>query len=70
MILCIPTDIESFRVGRIINYPIHKEVIFETDINNIIDIKKEEEYYKYILLDTNYFLLNTDKIYKFINQNK
>ena len=54
----------------IIDKPISKEIIFETDINNIIDIKKEEDYYKYILSDTNYFLLNTDEIYKFIHQNK
>ena len=71
MILSIPKDKEAYRVGRmIIDKPISKEIIFETDINNIIDIKKEEDYYKYILSDTNYFLLNTDEIYKFIHQNK
>lgn len=62
IILSIPKDIESFRVGRVINNPNYKEIIYETDINNIIDIKKEDNYYKYILKDTNYFLLNTDKI--------
>ena len=71
IILSIPKDKEAYRVGRmIIDKPISKEIIFETDINNIVDIKKEEEYYKYILFDTNYFLLNTDEIYKFIHQNK
>ena len=71
MILSIPKDKEAYRVGRmIIDKPISKEIIFETNINNIIDIKKEEDYYKYILSDTNYFLLNTDEIYKFIHQNK
>lgn len=29
IILSIPSDIESFRVGRTINYPNFKEVIFE-----------------------------------------
>lgn len=71
IILSIPKNKEAYRVGRmIIDKPISKEIIFETDINNIIDIQKEEDYYKYILSDTNYFLLNTDKIYKLINQNK
>ena len=71
IILSIPKNKEVYRVGRmIIDKPISKETIFETEINNIIDIKKEEDYYKYILSDTNYFLLNTDKIYKLINQNK
>lgn len=71
IILGIPDDIESFRVGRmIIDKPISKEIKFETNINNIIAIKRKENYYKYILSDTNYFLLNTDEIYKFIHQNK
>ena len=70
IILSIPNDIESFRVGRVINNPNYKEIIFETDINNIIDIEKEDNYYKYILKDTNYFYLNSNKIYNFINQNK
>ena len=70
IILSIPKDIESFRVGRVINHPSHKEIIFETDINNIIDIEKEDDYYKYILKDTNYFYLNSNKIYNFIHQNK
>ena len=71
MILSIPKDKEAYRVGRmIIDKPISKEIIFETNINNIINIKKEKDYYKYILSDTNYFLLNTDEIYKFIYQNK
>ena len=70
IILSIPSDIESFRVGRMINYPNFKEVIFECNINDIINIEKENNYYKYILSNTNYFLLNTNEIYKFINQNK
>ena len=70
IILSIPKDTESFRVGRVINNPNYKEIIFETDINNIIDIEKEDNYYKYILKDTNYFYLNSNKIYNFINQNK
>lgn len=70
IILSIPKNKEAFRVGRmLIDKPISKEIIFETDINNIIDIRKEDEYYKYILLNSNYFLLNTDEIYKLINQN-
>ena len=70
IILSIPKDKESFRVGRVINNPNYKEIIFETDINNIIDIEKEDDYYKYILKDTNYFYLNSNKIYNFLHQNK
>ena len=70
IILSIPKDTESFRVGRVINNPNYKEIIFETDINNIINIKKEDNYYKYILKDTNYFYLNSNKIYNFLHQNK
>ena len=70
IILSIPKDTESFRVGRVINNPNYKEIIFETDINNIIDIEKEDNYYKYILKDSNYFYLNNNEIYNFIKQNK
>ena len=59
IILSMPKDKEMYRVGRmIIDKPIIKEVIFETSINSIIDIEREDDYYKYILSDTNYFLLN------------
>lgn len=70
LILSIPKNTESFRVGRVINNPNYKEIIFETDINNIINIEKEDNYYKYILKDTNYFYLNSNKIYNFLHQNK
>lgn len=71
IILSLPKDKESFRVGRLlIDKPMSKEIIFETDINNIINIKKEDDYYKYILKDTNYFYLNSNKIYNFLHQNK
>ncbi len=70
IILSIPKDIESFRIGRMINYPTTKEIIFETNLNNIKDLEKEKDYYKYILLNNDYILLNSNKIYKFINQNK
>lgn len=70
LILSIPKDTESFRVGRVINNPNYKEIIFETDINNIINIEKEDDYYKYILKDTNYFYLNSNKIYNFLHQSK
>ena len=70
IILSIPKDTESFRVGRVINNPNYKEIINETDINNIINIEKEDNYYKYILKDNNYFYLNSNKIYNFLHQNK
>jgi len=70
IILSIPKDMESFRVGRMINYQNTKEVIFETNLSNIKNIEKEEDYCKYILQNNNYFYLNSDEIYKFINQNK
>ena len=60
IIFSIPRDIESFRVGRIINVPYQMEIIFETVIDNIKEIEKMGDYYKYILLDSNYFLLSSN----------
>lgn len=66
IILKLPTDLEDFRVGRSINYPIKKEVIFETSIDSIIEATKEENFTKYQLSNTNYFYLSDDEVYNYI----
>ena len=68
IILNIPSDIESFRVGRTINYPTFNEVIFETDINNIEDVKKDMDYYKYMLSENECIILKSDELSVFLKK--
>lgn len=68
LILELPTDLEGFRFGRSINYPIKKEVIFETTIQSFMEIIKEKEYVKYVLDNSNYFYLKDDKIYNYMSK--
>lgn len=69
LILELPTDLEEFRFGKVINYPIKKEIIFEVPIENIVEVLKEGKNTKYVLDDTNYFYLNDDKIYDYFLEN-
>lgn len=48
-------------IGRI-NTIKMKEIIFETNIDNIKKICKENNYSKYILVDNNYILLESEEI--------
>lgn len=66
IILELPTNLEEFRVGRSINYPIKKEVIFETSIDSIIEVSKENDFVKYQLVNTNYFYLSDDDVYDYM----
>lgn len=66
IILELPTDLEGFRMGRAINYPIKKEVIFETSIESIISVEFQDNFVKYSLDNTNYFYMKDDKIYKYM----
>ena len=66
IILELPTDLEGFRMGRAINYPIKKEVIFETSIESIISVENQGDFAKYLLNSTNYFYLKDEKIYAYI----
>ncbi len=68
IILSIPKDIESFRFGKIINYPKAKEVIFEVNFDKIKEIKKDKDFNKYILSDNSYFLLNNNDVYKLMKR--
>lgn len=69
LILELPTDLEGFRFGKVINYPIKKEIIFEVPIENVVEVLKEGKNTKYVLDDTNYFYLNDDKIYEYFLEN-
>lgn len=62
----LPTNLEEFRFGRSINYPIKKEVIFETSIDSIIEVSKENDFVKYQLVNTNYFYLSDDDVYDYM----
>lgn len=66
IILELPTDLEGFRMGRTINYPIKKEVIFESPIESIISVEFQDNLVKYSLDNTNYFYMKDDKIYKYM----
>lgn len=66
LILELPIDLEGFRFGRSINYPIKKEVIFDTPIQSIMSIEYQDNFVKYILDSTNFFYLKDDKIYNYM----
>lgn len=66
IILELPTDLEGFRFGRSINYPIKKEVIFDTPIQSIISVEYQDDFVKYLLDSTNYFYLKDDNIYEYM----
>lgn len=70
IILELPTDLEGFRMGRAINYPIKKEVIFETSTESIISVENQGDFAKYLLDNTNYFYLKDDRIYDYMINNK
>lgn len=69
LILMLPKNIENFRVGRMINSPIMKEIIFETEISNIEKVIIGTDFDQYILKDTNYFYLHDDMIRKYFKDN-
>lgn len=68
LIFELPTDLEGFRFGRVIKQPIKKEVIFETSIESIVEIKKEKEYVKYVLDNANYFYINDNRVYNYMSK--
>lgn len=67
IILSLPEDLESFRFGRTIMHPIKKEIIFDTPIESIDRVEKGKDFDKYILKDSNYFFLDDNGIYNYIN---
>jgi hypothetical protein len=67
VILELPNDLEGFRFGRCINYPIKKEVILDVLLDDIVDIEHGDEYDKYTLSSTNYFYLKDDEIYNYLS---
>ena len=45
LILDYPKGLNALKFGRMINYPQEKEVIFETELKNIVNINKVKEFY-------------------------
>ena len=72
IILNYPKDIESFRIGKIINTfkTNKKEIIFETKITEFDKIIDGKDFDKYILKDSNYFYLIDEKIKTYLKNNK
>jgi len=64
VLLSEPMDQESFRFGKIINYPIKKEILFETELNAIEYIELNDLYDKYVLKNGDYFYINDPTIRK------
>lgn len=64
LIFNYPKDIESFRIGRIIDTYKQNvmDLIFETPLTNIKEIIQEKNFDKYLLNDTNYFYLQDEQI--------
>lgn len=66
IILDYPSDIfnvkEDLRIIGRLNYIKQKEIIFETNLKNIINIKKGKKYYKIILSNNNYILIKDNKV--------
>ena len=66
IILDYPSDIfnvkEDLRMIGRLNYIKQKEIIFETNLKNIINIKKGKKYYKIILSNNNYILIKDNKV--------
>ena len=62
LILDYPNDVynskEELRILKRLNYIKQKEVVFETELKNIISIDKENNYYRINLLNNNYILIN------------
>ncbi len=68
LILEIPTDLENFRVGLSINYPIKKEIIFEIPVTSIVNIEIDNISTKYTLDSTNYFYLYDSMVYNYMKK--
>ena len=66
LILDYPKGLNALKFGRMINYPQKKEVIFETELKNIVNINKVKEFYKYTLSDSNYFLLKSKAVQNYL----
>ena len=66
LILDYPKGLNALKFGRTINYPQEKEVIFETELKNIVNINKVKEFYKYTLSDSNYFLLKSKAVQNYL----
>ena len=66
LILDYPKGLNALKFGRMINYPQEKEVIFETELKNIVNINKVKEFYKYTLSDSNYFLLKSKIVQNYL----
>ncbi|MCX4364514.1 MAG: hypothetical protein OSJ70_01885 [Bacilli bacterium] len=68
LILETPKDLENFRVGRSINYPIKKEIIFEIPVTSIVNIEIDNISTKYTLDSTNYFYLDDSMVYNYMKK--
>jgi hypothetical protein len=56
--------IEVFRVTKAMGFIPNYEIIFETKIENIIDVRVEEKCERYFLKDGNDFTLVSEVVYK------
>ncbi len=70
LIFDFPKDIESFRFGRMINYPNppKKEIIFETNLDNIKKIVKTSDFVRYILKNDQFFCLADKNVYQLLKK--
>ena len=70
IILEYPSDVfnpkEDLRIIGRLNYIKQKEIIFETELKNIIKINKEKDYYKIVLPNNNYILMKDNQIVNYL----
>lgn len=60
---------EELRILGRINYPKQKEIIFETELENIISIKKKKDYYQINLSNNLYILIKDIDIINYLKNN-
>ena len=58
---------EDLRTSGRWNYVRQKEIIFETNLSNILNIKKEKDYYKITFKNKEYILIKDEEIIKCLN---
>lgn len=72
LILDYPSGIynsaEDLRISGKMNYIRKKEIISEINLNHIVSITKQMDYYKIALKDKKYINLNDDSIIEYLNK--
>jgi len=59
-----PKGLDALKFGKMINYPLKREVIFECNLDEINSVVAADDFNRYGITDGRYFYLKADEIKK------